>query len=573
MPAPSRHADLLPSARRWQKALDRMRDRIFAGLGDEANALFDAAAVALDLDVDDELELDSPFVPAVVADYALYDVRPDGRNALERYRDLRHPARASKDGRLLEAMAAARCSVYRVLAVEAGVGFAVSDLLGGPERFVVEPDLAAIAEEGTAFITRLADLGEVVVIAGPTLPLGEIEEVVMRADLGAILPGRDPTRLVDLTPDETARLDARLYRVGLDVTTASLAEFLDSVALAPPEADEAVPAPPRIWLPGESYELPDLGAAGRGGASRGGQGHLRALPTAAQPAGPLIVPSRPSLVPPPAPTIQRAALPQGEHRANLTRYLELRKATADLQNRIVETLSKLEFEEAGTRLGLLEDDVLVLGSEHEMDVLADFAVYDLRLGGPTAVEGYLEERRPKLTDEERTWLEAMVAHRYAIVMVEGREHGVGVAATDLLGGPPIFLYDVNMSHTAAPGLVLATRLIAPEGLTMTTGAALPLLQAPAGDLEEVIQSFAQSPLGPLRNVPAAERAEFHQSIILFALEQADELTLETRDANNPDGPREPSGLFGGGRPLPRVRGKTRPGGPRSNPGRPKKRRR
>ena len=565
MPARSRHAALVPGAERWSTALYRLRDRILDGLGPEADLLFDEAALALDVGADGELLEVSPLALEVMADSALYDVRRDGRNAIEHYRDLRRPSRQSKEGRLLAAMGDARCSVYRARTVESAVGLDLIDLLGGPARFVVDPEIAVVSEKGFAYVARLVDLGDVVISAGPMLPLGEIDEDLMRADFEDLLPGRDSARLVDLTPEETARLNARLWRVGLDVTTAALAEYLEAVAPEPPGE-----VPPRIWLPGEPYDLPDLGQARQW---RSDAAHLRRLSAAPRPPEPLIVTPRPSLLSPPTLSIQRAKPPWEEHRPNLAKYLEVRQATADIQNRVLATLSKDEFNEAGARLGFLHDDVLVFESEHEMSVMADFAIYDLRPNGRSPVERYLEDRRSALADEERELLEAMVAHRYGILMVEGTEPGVGVAATDLLGGPPLFVYDVHLSQTAEIGLVLATRLIAPAGLTMTTGAALPLVQPGTGDLDGVVELFARSPFAEAGNLTPEERADLHESIVRFGLEQASGVTFDTRDAADPSGSLPPPGPFGGERALPRVRGKRRPTGPPPMPGRRPKRRR
>jgi hypothetical protein len=125
-------------------------------------------------------------------------------------------------------------------------------------------------------------------------------------------------------------------------------------------------------------------------------------------------------------------------------------------------------------LGLLKKNVLTLDTEDEIALLMDYCLHDVRRGGMNAVERYLAG--PSLAEgpDEMVLLEALRQARYSLVVVEAVEPGVGAGVRDLLRDEPFFLFDVGFSLSAPVGMVLAARIMAPEGIAMTTGAALPV---------------------------------------------------------------------------------------------------
>src|SRR5437764_3440116 len=162
-----------------------------------------------------------------------------------------------------------------------------------------------------------------------------------------------------------------------------------------------------------------------------------------------------------------------QHAAILARYKHLRQAGLELNNRLVKTLPRSVLDEGGKKLGILKKNVLVLDTEDEIAVLMDYCIYDIRRQGINAVERYLAESPPPADSDEMVILQAMRQARYSLFMVEATAPGVGVHVRDLLRDEPLFLVDVGFSASGAPGYVLAARIMAPEGITETTGAALP----------------------------------------------------------------------------------------------------
>jgi hypothetical protein len=180
-----------------------------------------------------------------------------------------------------------------------------------------------------------------------------------------------------------------------------------------------------------------------------------------------------------------------EHADLLPRYKHLRQAGLELNNRLVETLSKNILDEGGKRLGILKKGVLVLDTEDMLAVLMDYCIYDVRRGGANAVERYLAESPPAPDSDEMVLLQAMRQARYSLFAVESAERGVGVHVRDLLRDEPLFIVDVGFSRTASAGMVLAARVMAPEGIHMTTGAALPVAEVPPAERARFLDSMVR----------------------------------------------------------------------------------
>ena len=121
-----------------------------------------------------------------------------------------------------------------------------------------------------------------------------------------------------------------------------------------------------------------------------------------------------------------------------------------------------------------EGDKLVLDTEDEIAVLMDYCLHDVRRHGVNAVEEYIGKFPSAPESDESILLQALRLSRHSLFAVEATEPGVGVHVRDLLRDEPLFLVDVGFSQSASVGMVLATRVTAPEGICMTTGAALPV---------------------------------------------------------------------------------------------------
>jgi hypothetical protein len=208
-----------------------------------------------------------------------------------------------------------------------------------------------------------------------------------------------------------------------------------------------------------------------------------------------------------------------QHAALLPRYKHLRQVGLHLNTRLVKTLPKSVLDEGGRKLGLLKKNVLTLDTEDEIAVLMDYCIHDIRRQGINAVERFLAESPPPAGSDEMVILQAMRQARYSLFIVEATEPGVGVHVRDLLRDEPLFLVDVGFSATGAPGFVLAARITAPEGITQTTGAALPFGVLPPGGQTEVVQGLVgKLKDADFRNLSPAEASELSATIIRTCLQ-------------------------------------------------------
>jgi hypothetical protein len=157
----------------------------------------------------------------------------------------------------------------------------------------------------------------------------------------------------------------------------------------------------------------------------------------------------------------------------LTRYKHLRRLGLGLNNRLTETLTRDDLDEGGKKLGILKRGVLALDTEDEIAVLMDYCIHDVRRRGVNAVERYLASPPVTPESDELILLQALRQARYSLYTVESADPGVAVHVRDLLRDEPLFLVDVGLSRSATVGMILASRVMAPDGIGMTTGAALP----------------------------------------------------------------------------------------------------
>ncbi len=209
-----------------------------------------------------------------------------------------------------------------------------------------------------------------------------------------------------------------------------------------------------------------------------------------------------------------------QHAELMARYKHLRKVGLELNHRLVKTLNKSIIEEGGKKLGILKGKTLMLDTEDESSVLMDYCIHDVRRQGMNAVERYLAESPPPADSDEMVLLQALRQSRFCVVAVDSAEPEIGVHGRDLLRDVPLFLLDIGFSRAAVPGMVLATRVMAPEGNYRTTGAALPVgVLSPAQQAEYVHGLAAIFKGMDLRKLSPQQTSEFSATVIRVCLEQ------------------------------------------------------
>jgi hypothetical protein len=161
-------------------------------------------------------------------------------------------------------------------------------------------------------------------------------------------------------------------------------------------------------------------------------------------------------------------------------YQRLRQTQRALHNDFVSRLPKDVLIECAERLGIASKDqgagrpVLIFDDEHEMSVLMDYCIYHGRRDGQTVIDRMLAESPPPEGTDEMVLLRAMQQAVYSLFMVEEVVPDLGVYVHDALHDERLLLVDLGLSQSVTPGYVLAGNIVSPAGITMTTGAILPV---------------------------------------------------------------------------------------------------
>lgn len=178
----------------------------------------------------------------------------------------------------------------------------------------------------------------------------------------------------------------------------------------------------------------------------------------------------------------------------LSQYKRLHKVRRPLNDQLASGLAKDVVQEGGRKLGILRRDTLYFDSEDVVSVLMDYCIYDVRRQGRNAIEQRLIDSPPAADSLEMTCLRAMQQPHYSVFVVESVERGLGVTVRDLLSkdeeSESLFVVDIGFGSTAAPDVILATRVLPHGDYWTTSGAPLPIGVVARDDLAAIRDEFA-----------------------------------------------------------------------------------
>lgn len=187
-----------------------------------------------------------------------------------------------------------------------------------------------------------------------------------------------------------------------------------------------------------------------------------------------------------------SALQAADRSRIIARYRAVRATNIQLNQLLVNRLSKDVVDEGADRLRMKQNGVIVLDSEDEMAVLMDYCIHDIRRNGCNAVEQYLIDSPPDPDSDEMECLRAKQHAIYSLFNVEKTQPGFGVIVRDLFSNETIQVVDIGLSSSAVPGAFLVSRLMTYADFSMTNGATLPIGIVPAGDQTEIISKLVAS---------------------------------------------------------------------------------
>ena len=144
-----------------------LKDGIAQTIAKRIGIMDEDGAVLLDDDRDDAFEALAP-----AFDLAIYASAPGGINMIHRYVQEKQGLLTEKDGRVLDAMAHAQFSIYRVERKHEIAGMWLADMLNGGEIWLMDKGLEANAKPGMVFGTRLFKPDDFWMTTGLAVPTG-----------------------------------------------------------------------------------------------------------------------------------------------------------------------------------------------------------------------------------------------------------------------------------------------------------------------------------------------------------------------------------------------------------------
>lgn len=144
-----------------------LKDGIAQTIAKRIGIMDEDGAVLVDDDGDDTFEALAP-----AFDLAIYASAPDGINMIRRYVQEKQGLLTEKEGRVLDAMAHAQFSVYRVERKHEIAGMWLADMLNGGEIWLMDKGLEANAKPGMVFGTRLFKPDDFWMTTGLAVPTG-----------------------------------------------------------------------------------------------------------------------------------------------------------------------------------------------------------------------------------------------------------------------------------------------------------------------------------------------------------------------------------------------------------------
>ncbi len=154
----------------------------------------------------------------------------------------------------------------------------------------------------------------------------------------------------------------------------------------------------------------------------------------------------------------------------IERYKTIREFGLRLNHKIINShLDRNILFESVKVLGIIQGDTFVFDSEEETSVLMDFSLHEYKSNNRNTIEIY-RERIGGQNEIEREILDSLILSYTSLFKVIAMS-GNTLILKDVLTKEDknIKVIDISFSETATPGLLIFTRLIPFNDLTMTSG--------------------------------------------------------------------------------------------------------
>lgn len=167
----------------------------------------------------DRLVFRSEHEMAVTVDHCLYDLRRNGRTAIDRYLAQTRFEEGTAEFELAAAMRRARYSIFVVEEVQRGAVLSLRDLFRQEPVRLLDQNLSETAKADVSFASRILLFEDFAMTTGAALPFDKEmgEELSRRADPRLEREIRKGLDVAHMTPEQQARFATLTIRVALDL--------------------------------------------------------------------------------------------------------------------------------------------------------------------------------------------------------------------------------------------------------------------------------------------------------------------------------------------------------------------
>jgi len=158
-------------------------------------------------------------------------------------------------------------------------------------------------------------------------------------------------------------------------------------------------------------------------------------------------------------------------------YQQVRDILKDIHKEIIFLDPENMINTAGRRLEVMEGKQLFIETEHEMNVLIDYGLFQYRKNEKNVVERYYDLYHQLYPAQKLTVLRAFKQARFSLLEIIKPVDEHGLIVYDHLIGESLFMIDKGLYQLAKirPGYALLTHYLQMPGFILTTGASTPVL--------------------------------------------------------------------------------------------------
>jgi hypothetical protein len=203
----------------------------------------------------------------------------------------------------------------------------------------------------------------------------------------------------------------------------------------------------------------------------------------------------------------------------LTEYRSIRAAIQRVLAQAPKVCTAADWKRAARALGFEDVGSITVGSEREIEMLGDVALFEPNQRGKRAYDSFLKTQADQLEPEDRDVAQRMSNAFFSIFEVTGRHDIAGVWLKDLLiNSAPIWLMDESMEASAPDGIMVGMRLFDAGSFYAGFGIVVPVDA-------ELVHLTKMSPVTPgqrpfgRRLVPMVYGDEIHKEEVVAMVEE------------------------------------------------------